>query len=61
MADDLTKRGKPDRDRISLTEGWEVRYWCDRFQVTEQELRDAVDQAGNMAADVERLLGDCGE
>jgi hypothetical protein len=29
--------------------------------VTEQELRDAVDQAGNMAADVERLLGDCGE
>jgi hypothetical protein len=61
MADDLTKRGKPDRERISLTEEWELRYWCDKFQVSEAELRDAVEQVGSMAKDVEKLLGDCAE
>jgi hypothetical protein len=61
MADDLTKRGKPDRDRISLTEQWEVRYWCDKFDVTEAQLRDAVSQVGHIAKDVEKLFGDCGE
>jgi hypothetical protein len=61
MADDLTKRGRQDRERISLTEEWELRYWCDKFQVSEAELRDAVEQVGSMAKDVEKLLGDCGE
>jgi hypothetical protein len=56
MADDLTKRGRQDRERISLVEGWEVRRWCDKLDVTEVELRHAVDEVGHMADDVEAYL-----
>jgi len=27
MADDLNKRGSPDRDRININEEWELRDW----------------------------------
>lgn len=56
MADDLTKRGKPDRTRISTTERWELDYWADKFACSEQQLRDAVDEVGCMATDVEAYL-----
>lgn len=56
MADDLNKRGKADRQRISLAEQWEVRSWCDKFDVTEIELRHAVDEVGHMVKDVEAYL-----
>lgn len=56
MADDLKKRGPADRKRISLTEEWEVRYWCDKFGCTEPMLRAAVERVGNMAEDVDRYL-----
>lgn len=56
MADDLTKRGKADRDRINVNEAHEVRYWTKALGVSEAQLRDAVAQAGVMAADVRKLL-----
>lgn len=56
MADDLTKRGKADRDRINVNEVHEVRYWTKALGVSEAQLRDAVAQAGVMAADVRKLL-----
>jgi hypothetical protein len=56
MADDLSKRGA-DAKRISLTEEWEVRAWCYKFQVTEARLREIVAEVGHMAADVRRELG----
>lgn len=56
MADDLHKRGKADRDRISLTEEWEVRYWADTFDVTESRLREVVAEVGHMADDVRAYL-----
>lgn len=56
MADDLTKRGKADRDRINVNEAHEVRYWTKALGVSEAQLREAVDQAGVMAADVRKLL-----
>lgn len=55
MADDLHKR-HADAKRISLTEQWEVRSWCDKFDCTEIELRHAVDEVGHMADDVEAYL-----
>lgn len=58
MSDDLHKRGKADRDRISLTEEWEVRYWTDHLEISEAQLRDVVAEVGHMAADVRRFLED---
>jgi hypothetical protein len=62
MPDNLKNRGRQDRERISLTEKHEVRYWCGKFGCSEAELRAAVDQVGHMVVDVEKQLGgDCGE
>lgn len=56
MADDLTKRGKPDRIRVSTTEEWEQRYWCDKFEVDLATLIAAVEAVGPMVKDVKAYL-----
>jgi hypothetical protein len=57
MADDLRDRGQRDRDRININEEYEVRYWAQRFNVSADKLRAAVNRAGSMADDVARELG----
>jgi hypothetical protein len=39
MADDKTKTGKPDRDRINVEEDYELREWAEKFGVTPERLR----------------------
>lgn len=56
MADNKEKVGKQDRDRISLSEEYEVRDWSEKFGITPDKLREAVKQAGPMAKDVEAYL-----
>lgn len=56
MSDDKTNTGNPDRQRISLSEDYEVRDWAQKFGVSEDRLRAAVEKVGNMADDVEREL-----
>jgi hypothetical protein len=57
MSDDKTKRGGQDRDRVNVNEDYEVRYWTEKWGVTEAQLRKAVAEAGVMANDVARALG----
>jgi hypothetical protein len=57
MADDRTLKGPQDRTRISLSEDYEVRYWCKKFGVTPDVLRTAVEKVGNSAKAVEDELG----
>ena len=45
-----------DTTEVGLGEEWEMRYWCARYGVTEDELRACVVQAGTRADDVERYL-----
>ena len=52
MADDKGKRGSPDSKTISLKEPWEREYWRDKFDVSGQALRAAVDAVGKSAAKV---------
>lgn len=56
MTDDKTQTGTPDRQRISLSEDYEVRDWSEKFGVSEERLRAAVEKVGNQADDVEREL-----
>lgn len=56
MADNKTKIGKPDRDRISLSEDYEVQGWSKKFGISPEELKKAVKQAGSNAKDVEAYL-----
>ncbi|MBH3360522.1 MULTISPECIES: DUF3606 domain-containing protein [Pseudomonas] len=57
MADDLSNRGPQDRSRINIEESWEVRYWSQKFGVTEQQLKDAVRAVGQSAEAVQKQLG----
>jgi hypothetical protein len=45
-----------DPGRISLSEDYEVRYWCEKFGVTEKELVAAVTKVGNTRDAVENEL-----
>lgn len=56
MSDDKSQTGNPDRQRISLSEDYEVHDWSQKFGVSEERLRAAVAKVGNMADDVEREL-----
>jgi hypothetical protein len=56
MADDRTLKGPQDRSRISLSEDYEVRYWCMKFGVSPEELKAAVNKVGNSAKAVEKEL-----
>jgi hypothetical protein len=57
MADDKTKTGKPDRDRINVNEAYELRDWAAKFGISEGKLRDTVTKVGPMAKDVAAALG----
>ena len=56
MSDDKSKRGVQDRKLIRLTEDYEVRDWSEKFGVTADELRAAVQKVGNKPEDVLREL-----
>lgn len=57
MADDKSKTGGQDRDRINVNEDYELRDWSKKFGVTPEELKDAVKKVGPMAGDVRKELG----
>ena len=57
MSDDTRQVGSPDRDRINLSEDYEVRYWTGALGVTEQQLREAVQAVRSTAEAVRRHLG----
>lgn len=57
MADDKSKRGGEDRERIAMSQDHEVRYWTKKFGVSEDELRQAVDKVGDRAKAVAQELG----
>ncbi|TKS54789.1 DUF3606 domain-containing protein [Luteimonas yindakuii] len=56
MADDKKQTGSPDRDRINMSEDYEVQYWTKALGVSREKLQEAVDAAGPTADAVRRHL-----
>jgi hypothetical protein len=56
MADDLKQTGKPDDSRINVDQEHELGYWSEKFGVSREELRKAVQAAGPMVKHVQRHL-----
>jgi hypothetical protein len=56
MADNPENKGGQDRTRINVNQEHELRYWREKFGVSEEELRTAVEKVGVMVEDVEREL-----
>lgn len=57
MPDNLNIRQPEDAKKINLNQPYEVSYWCNQFECTEKELRDAVYIVGNNAEAVRKYLG----
>ncbi|HTI86301.1 MAG TPA: DUF3606 domain-containing protein [Alphaproteobacteria bacterium] len=57
MASDLRDRGQRDRDRIDIEDEYDIRHWSQRFNVSADKLKAAVDKAGPVAEDVAKALG----
>jgi hypothetical protein len=53
---DRELRTPQDTSRIGLEEEWEVRYWCERFSIGEDDLRACVAEVGPRTEDIERKL-----
>jgi len=54
--DDKTKTGSPDSDKINVNEGYELRYWSEKFGISHEELKEAVKAAGTSVKAVEAYL-----
>jgi len=58
MSNDARKRSGKDHHRIDITREEEVHEWARKFDVSPQQIRDAVEAVGDRADDVElRLKG----
>lgn len=57
MSDDLTHRGSPDTTKVNVNEAWEVKWWCNKWGVSESQLRAAVRAVGVQSKDVAKHLG----
>jgi hypothetical protein len=56
MADDKTKVGGQDRNRINVNEDYELRDWSKSLGVTPEELKRAVAAVGDRAEKVREYL-----
>lgn len=56
MADNLQATGDEDRKRINARQDHEVRDWAKKFDVTPEQIREAVAAVGDRADDVELHL-----
>jgi hypothetical protein len=56
MSDDLSKKGMQDRIRINTHEEYEVRYWSEKFGVSQNQLRAAAEKVGTSVSAVEKEL-----
>jgi len=56
MADNLQSRGGQDRKRINVNQDYELRDWSEKFGVTKERLKEAVQAVGDQADKVEQYL-----
>jgi Protein of unknown function (DUF3606) len=57
MTDDRSLRGPQDRQRINMSEDYEVAYWSKKWGISREQLAEAVRKVGPMSASVAKLLG----
>jgi len=56
MPDNQTKKRPPDTSRINASEQHELQYWAEKFGVTPERVRQAVQKVGTSPQAVEREI-----
>jgi hypothetical protein len=57
MADDKTKVGGQDRERVNVNEDYELRDWAKSMNTTPERIKEAVQAVGDRAEKVREYLG----
>ena len=47
---------KPNKERVNLSEDYEVQYWSTKFTTTKEKLKKAIKEVGDNAKDVEEYF-----
>ena len=56
MPDDLTRKRPEDPQKINVNQSWEVDYWTDKLNVSENELKKIVKKVGPSTDKVRKEL-----
>ena len=56
MSDNKNDIGKRDRERIDVSEPYELEYWKKRLGITTEQLKQVIEKVGPMTKDVEAFL-----
>ena len=56
MSDNKQQSGGQDRARINVNQDYELRDWSDKFGVTQERLKEAVQAVGDSADKVQEYL-----
>ncbi|WP_333878727.1 DUF3606 domain-containing protein [Methylobacter sp.] len=56
MSDNLKIRQPEDLKQINVHEDWELQYWSNKFGITKDQLRQAVQKVGTYVDDVKNYL-----
>lgn len=56
MTDSPTKPRSQDAQRVNVSQEHELRYWTEKFGVSAEQLKSAVERVGPMADDVANEL-----
>ena len=54
--DDKSKTGKADDSRINVNEAYELQYWSEKFNVSKDRLKEAVQEVGTSVEAVRKYL-----
>jgi hypothetical protein len=54
--DSKQNTGSPDRDRVNVNEDYELQYWTEKFGVSRERLKEAVEAVGTSVKAVEEYL-----
>jgi len=57
MADNKSKVGKQDRERVNVHEDYELRDWAKHFGVSKEKLIEVEKKVGPMVKDIQAALG----
>ena len=53
--DNKQNKRSPDRDRINVNDDYELQYRSEKFKISRNELKEAVEAAGTLVKDAEAI------
>ncbi|MCP3946158.1 DUF3606 domain-containing protein [Herbaspirillum sp.] len=56
MSDDLKRHGPEDPTKVNINQEWELSYWSNKFGISKEKLKEAVEAVGPMVSKIKNWL-----